>query len=193
MQTLIYKIFNKRSVQFYVDWASSLLLSSGRNWSFHLQVLERKSLRCDQPEDAAKYLLVKKGGNISCPGLSCSDNADVIWYKMKRKVVCLCELEELWRNTHQFKLKWCISPSRVSELSPRSAEAPASTAAGCNSARSARLTLVCISVTDKPQTTGSSGEPLTSLLYVSTVRVQGLMLMLDVQCQMVMLNILYLS
>lgn len=81
------------------------LLSSGRNWSFHLQVLERKSLGCYQPEDGAKYLLVDIGGNVSCPGLSCSDNADVIWYTMKEKVVCVSELEELWRNTHQFKLK----------------------------------------------------------------------------------------
>lgn len=149
------------------------LLSSGRNWSFHLQVLERKSLGCYQPEDGTKYLLVNAGGNVSCPGLSCNDNADVIWYMMKQKVVCLSELEELWRNTQQFKLKWCVSPSRVSELSLPSREIPASTAAGCNSAKSAHMTLVCISVTDKPRTTGSSGEPLTSLLYVSAVRVQG--------------------
>lgn len=87
------------------------LLSSGRNWSFHLQVLERKSLGCYQPEDGAKYLITNQGGNITCPGLSCSNNTDVIWYMMKQKVVCVSELKELWRNTHQFKLKWCVSPS----------------------------------------------------------------------------------
>lgn len=63
------------------------LVSSSRNQSFQLQVLERKRLGCFQPEDRVKYLLVDKGGTVPCPGLNCSDNTDVIWYKMKRKVV----------------------------------------------------------------------------------------------------------
>lgn len=62
-------------------------LSNSRNQSFHLQVLERKSLGCFQPGDSVKHLLVNVGGDVPCPGWNCSDNTDAIWYKMKHKVV----------------------------------------------------------------------------------------------------------
>uniref|UniRef100_H3C6N4 Interleukin 18 receptor accessory protein n=1 Tax=Tetraodon nigroviridis TaxID=99883 RepID=H3C6N4_TETNG len=58
---------------------------------FYLQVLERKSLPCFQPEDSVKHLLVNAGGQLPCPGLNCSDNTDVVWYKMKHKVVDSCQ------------------------------------------------------------------------------------------------------
>lgn len=62
-------------------------LSNSRNQSFHLQVLERKSLGCFQPGESVRYLRVHQGGVIPCPGQNCSNNTDVIWYKMKQKVV----------------------------------------------------------------------------------------------------------
>lgn len=95
-----------------MDWASPLFLlcSSSRNQTFHLQVLERKSLGCFQPEDSVKYLLVDAGGKVPCPGLNCSDNAGVIWYKMKHKVVWERELVRLRRSTNQLKLKRRVSP-----------------------------------------------------------------------------------
>lgn len=62
-------------------------LSNSRNQSFHLQVLERKSLGCFQPGESLRYLQSNQGGVISCPGQNCSNNTDVIWYKIKQKVV----------------------------------------------------------------------------------------------------------
>lgn len=139
------------------------LLSSSRNQSFHLQVLERKSLGCFQPEDSVEYLLVNEGGKVPCPGLNCSDNTDVIWYKIKRKVVWK-QAGPLLKELQPVKAEVMCLPSRVSKLCLSSTGSPTSAAAGCTSARSASWTPVCISVTDKPQTTGSSGELLMSLL-----------------------------
>ncbi|TNM90921.1 hypothetical protein fugu_003210 [Takifugu bimaculatus] len=82
-------------------------LTCDRNWSFHLQVLERKSLGCYQPEDGAQYLLVNQGGNISCPGLSCSDNTDVIWYKMKQKGIRAVSSQRRGSCEHSGWLKLC--------------------------------------------------------------------------------------
>eukprot|EP00066_Takifugu_rubripes_P019094 XP_011608360.1 PREDICTED: interleukin-18 receptor accessory protein isoform X2 [Takifugu rubripes] len=82
-------------------------LTCDRNWSFHLQVLERKSLGCYQPEDSAKYLLANQGGNISCPGLSCSDNADVIWYKMKQKGIRAVSAQRRGSCEHSGWLQLC--------------------------------------------------------------------------------------
>lgn len=62
-------------------------LSNSANQSFHLQVLERKSLGCFQPGESVRYLRVNQGGDIPCPGQNCSNNTDVIWYRMKHKVV----------------------------------------------------------------------------------------------------------
>ncbi|XP_036950893.1 interleukin-18 receptor accessory protein-like [Acanthopagrus latus] len=59
----------------------------GSNVSFHLQVVERSSLKCFQPEESSKILLLGQGGEITCPGLNCSDNTDVRWYK-GNKTVC---------------------------------------------------------------------------------------------------------
>ncbi|KAM7424382.1 hypothetical protein PAMA_000635 [Pampus argenteus] len=47
---------------------------------FHLQVVEKTSLRCSELEDNTVMLPVGKGGNISCPGYNCY-NTGVIWYK----------------------------------------------------------------------------------------------------------------
>ncbi|KAM3876895.1 interleukin-18 receptor accessory protein-like [Diretmus argenteus] len=58
--------------------------SSGRELFFHLQVLERSSLGCTGPEEGIKDLISGTGGEITCPGFNCCDqasNTDVIWYK----------------------------------------------------------------------------------------------------------------
>lgn len=49
----------------------------------HLQVVEKNSLGCFQPKESNATLRVGQGGNVSCPGLNCSDNTNVIWYKVK--------------------------------------------------------------------------------------------------------------
>ncbi|CAK6970779.1 interleukin-18 receptor accessory protein-like [Scomber scombrus] len=48
---------------------------------FHLQVVEKTSLLCSEPEEESQLTLeVAKGGKIPCPGLSCY-STDVLWYK----------------------------------------------------------------------------------------------------------------
>ncbi|XP_042349027.1 interleukin-18 receptor accessory protein-like [Plectropomus leopardus] len=54
---------------------------SGSESFLHLQVVERISLGCFEPEESRMMLTVSEGGVISCPGLNCSDNTGVIWYK----------------------------------------------------------------------------------------------------------------
>nr|XP_046247528.1 interleukin-18 receptor accessory protein-like isoform X2 [Scatophagus argus] len=51
------------------------------NLTFHLQVIQKKSLRHTDAEKSSKYLLVGEGGKIPCPGLSSNDNTNVTWYK----------------------------------------------------------------------------------------------------------------
>ncbi|XP_041635694.1 interleukin-18 receptor accessory protein-like [Cheilinus undulatus] len=48
---------------------------------FYLQVVKKNSLRCFDPEESSVLLLVPSGSKIACPGLNCSDNTDVTWYK----------------------------------------------------------------------------------------------------------------
>ncbi|XP_068586430.1 interleukin-18 receptor accessory protein-like isoform X2 [Cebidichthys violaceus] len=61
---------------------------SGSELFFHLQVVERSeiSLGCVQPEENSIELLVDVGGEVPCPGLSCSNNTHVIWYKGNKAV-----------------------------------------------------------------------------------------------------------
>ncbi|XP_053176249.1 interleukin-18 receptor accessory protein-like [Scomber japonicus] len=47
---------------------------------FHLQVVEKTSLLCSEPEETQLTLEVAKGGKIPCPGLSCYSR-HVLWYK----------------------------------------------------------------------------------------------------------------
>ncbi|XP_042263558.1 interleukin-18 receptor accessory protein-like isoform X2 [Thunnus maccoyii] len=47
---------------------------------FHLQVLEKTSLQCPEPEDSSIMLVASKRGKIPCPGLNCY-STDVSWYK----------------------------------------------------------------------------------------------------------------
>ncbi|XP_076587169.1 interleukin-18 receptor accessory protein-like [Chaetodon auriga] len=61
-------------------------LTCGSKASFHLQVVEKSSLKCFETEESSKYLLVGAGGEVSCPGLNCSNNTEVIWYKDNKAV-----------------------------------------------------------------------------------------------------------
>ncbi|XP_044048657.1 interleukin-18 receptor accessory protein-like isoform X2 [Siniperca chuatsi] len=61
-------------------------LTSGSKVFFHLQVVEKNSLGCFQPEESSVMLLVGAGGKVPCPGLNCSDNTDVTWYKGNKAV-----------------------------------------------------------------------------------------------------------
>ncbi|XP_070823602.1 interleukin-18 receptor accessory protein-like [Chaetodon trifascialis] len=61
-------------------------LTCGSKLSFHLRVVEKSSLKCFQPEESSKYLLLGAGGEVTCPGLNCSNNTEVIWYKGNKAV-----------------------------------------------------------------------------------------------------------
>ncbi|XP_026234832.1 interleukin-18 receptor accessory protein-like isoform X2 [Anabas testudineus] len=69
--------------------------TGGSNMFLFLQVVERSSLGCVDPKESSKILLNAQGGNITCPGRSCMNNSDVIWYKGDRAVSkqrrALCE------------------------------------------------------------------------------------------------------
>lgn len=175
MQTLIYKIFNKLSVQFYVDWALSF---------FAVQRQELVLPPAGAGEKKSGMLPTWRRCKISACGYRREyflSGSQLQWQRRCNLVhdegkggVCVCARAGGTLEEHTpVQTEVMRLPLRVSELSLHSAEGPASTVAGCDSARSASMTLVCISVTDRPQTTGSFGEPLTSLLYVSAVRVQG--------------------
>uniref|UniRef100_UPI0037E7BC29 interleukin-18 receptor accessory protein-like n=1 Tax=Semicossyphus pulcher TaxID=241346 RepID=UPI0037E7BC29 len=56
-------------------------LTCGSQLFLHLQVMKKNSLGCFHPEESSVSLLVGAGSKIQCPGLNCSDNTDVIWYK----------------------------------------------------------------------------------------------------------------
>ena len=48
-----------------------------------LQVVEKVALGCFQFNETIVRLVVHVGGTIVCPGFTCSNNKDVIWYKVK--------------------------------------------------------------------------------------------------------------
>ncbi|XP_034416859.1 interleukin-18 receptor accessory protein-like isoform X2 [Cyclopterus lumpus] len=61
---------------------------SGSELFFHLQVVKRSeiSLGCFHPEENSVELRVDAGGEVPCPGLKCSNNTHVIWYKGNKAV-----------------------------------------------------------------------------------------------------------
>ncbi|XP_070761106.1 LOW QUALITY PROTEIN: interleukin-18 receptor accessory protein-like [Enoplosus armatus] len=82
-------------------------LTSGSKVFFHLQVVEKNS-QCFQPLESSVMRVVGAGGEVPCPGLNCSDNTDVTWYKddkavseqsrdscEKSGVLHLCKVSEL--------------------------------------------------------------------------------------------------
>ncbi|XP_069029954.1 interleukin-18 receptor accessory protein-like isoform X2 [Embiotoca jacksoni] len=67
---------------------------TGGQLAFHLQVVERVNLGCFHGEESKVNLRVNIFGKISCPGLTCSNNTDVIWYKhesMLEKRISVCK------------------------------------------------------------------------------------------------------
>lgn len=58
-------------------------VSSDRMSILSLQVVERISLGCFRLNETVVRLNAFAGGIISCPGLSCSNNKEVIWYQVK--------------------------------------------------------------------------------------------------------------
>ncbi|KAF7212331.1 transcript variant X2 [Nothobranchius furzeri] len=51
-----------------------------------LQVMEKTSLGCYRPSESSRILLAFAGGMIKCPGHTCSNNTDVVWYKRNKAV-----------------------------------------------------------------------------------------------------------
>lgn len=86
------------------------LLSSGSNLSFHLQVVEKNSLKCFYTEESSKILTVGAGGEIPCPGLNCSDNTNVKWYQVKGEVRYTCEQDIPFQNETS-KAQVCMFPA----------------------------------------------------------------------------------
>ncbi|XP_040909137.1 interleukin-18 receptor accessory protein-like isoform X2 [Toxotes jaculatrix] len=58
----------------------------GSKLFLHLQVVEKLSQGCFDPEEHKVELLNSEGGIISCPQYTCSSNTGVRWYKGKRAV-----------------------------------------------------------------------------------------------------------
>ncbi|KAM8895234.1 interleukin-18 receptor accessory protein-like isoform 2-T2 [Spinachia spinachia] len=56
---------------------------SGSKFLFHLQVVKRSdsSLGCFLSEENSVELLNNEGGTVRCPGHTCSNNTDIVWYK----------------------------------------------------------------------------------------------------------------
>ncbi|XP_051235056.1 interleukin-18 receptor accessory protein-like isoform X2 [Dicentrarchus labrax] len=78
------------------------LLSSGSKLSLHLQVVEKNSLGC-QSEESSVILVMFRGGVVDCPGINCSDNTDVIWYKDNKYVSE--QPRESWEKNGQLHLE----------------------------------------------------------------------------------------
>ncbi|XP_068177678.1 interleukin-18 receptor accessory protein-like isoform X2 [Antennarius striatus] len=60
--------------------------TGGGKLSIQLEVVKKKSLQCFNPEARSQELRVHVGGRVSCPGVNCSDNTDVIWSKGNKAV-----------------------------------------------------------------------------------------------------------
>ncbi|XP_008290780.1 interleukin-18 receptor accessory protein isoform X2 [Stegastes partitus] len=64
-------------------------LTSGSKLIFHLQV-EKLSVGCYQPGEKSHVTLrLTAGGKLTCPGLKCSNNTDVLWYKGDKTKSCV--------------------------------------------------------------------------------------------------------
>lgn len=123
-------------------------LLSSSNRLIHLQVVESASLGCFQPEERSKILLIGKGGNVSCPGLTCSNDTDFIWYKVKYT-------HEQVYPFHSGKIE-ITAKTQTNVLSYRGTnlclsrvDAPVRTTGCYISAKSVTMILVYISVIDK--------------------------------------------
>ncbi|KAM9765996.1 interleukin-18 receptor accessory protein-like isoform 2-T2 [Menidia menidia] len=57
------------------------ILHGGTESVVTLRVVDKLSLGCFWPNESSVLLHVNAGGNISCPGLSCSDNTGTVWFK----------------------------------------------------------------------------------------------------------------
>ncbi|XP_018539223.1 interleukin-18 receptor accessory protein isoform X2 [Lates calcarifer] len=60
--------------------------TGGSKYFLHLQVEEKSSPSCFQPEESTVELYNSAGGEIPCPRYDCSNNTDVTWYKGNRAV-----------------------------------------------------------------------------------------------------------
>lgn len=144
----------------------NLLLCSGSKLFLHLQVVERSSLRCFQPEEGSVELLNNVGGSILCPGHNCSDNRDVTWYKVRpahRQTLYKHTAEWGQREGHE-----CVSFSRRETYRCQSWDGTSAwrTVSYVSVKSKANMTTDCISVTDesrKKESRGRSGGQWKSL------------------------------
>ncbi|XP_030614957.1 interleukin-18 receptor accessory protein-like [Archocentrus centrarchus] len=58
--------------------------TNGHKLFFHLRVVEK--MGCFQPNKNLKFLVAVSGGDIPCPGFTCSNSTAVTWYKNEKKV-----------------------------------------------------------------------------------------------------------
>ncbi|XP_071062676.1 interleukin-18 receptor accessory protein-like isoform X3 [Pseudochaenichthys georgianus] len=67
---------------FTVEAKHSGNYSSGSKFFLYLHVVARSSVGCSTAEESSVVLERDKGGKVPCPGLNCSNNTEVIWYKI---------------------------------------------------------------------------------------------------------------
>ncbi|XP_047219748.1 interleukin-18 receptor accessory protein-like isoform X1 [Girardinichthys multiradiatus] len=72
--------------EFVAEMEDSGTYSSLTGSYLTLQVINKTSLRCFQPNESSVTLLVDAGGEIRCPGRDCYNNTAVVWYKKNKTV-----------------------------------------------------------------------------------------------------------
>ncbi|KAL3065684.1 hypothetical protein OYC64_015774 [Pagothenia borchgrevinki] len=74
---------------FTVEAKHSGNYSSGSKFFLYLHVVARSSVGCSTAEESSVVLERDKGGKVPCPGLNCSNNTEVIWYKLYKPMSSL--------------------------------------------------------------------------------------------------------
>ncbi|MEQ2304705.1 hypothetical protein AMECASPLE_030007, partial [Ameca splendens] len=72
--------------EFVAEMEDSGAYSSLTGSYLTLQVINKTSLGCFQPNDSSVTLRVDAGGKIRCPGHDCYNNTAVVWYKKNKTV-----------------------------------------------------------------------------------------------------------
>ncbi|XP_063737445.1 interleukin-18 receptor accessory protein-like isoform X2 [Eleginops maclovinus] len=71
---------------FTVETKHSGNYSSGSKFFLYLHVVEKASVECFKQEESSVVLELDIGGKVPCPGVSCRNNTDVIWYQGHKPV-----------------------------------------------------------------------------------------------------------
>lgn len=89
---------------FTVEAKHSGNYSSGSKFFLYLHVVARSSVGCSTAEESSVVLERDKGGKVPCPGLNCSNNTEVIWYKLYTPVSSLHDRDSCVDETGRLHL-----------------------------------------------------------------------------------------